>query len=131
MTLVQLAAHLVNLLFFVYAALNYGRVVRAVFKSRLSSEQKEIFGKEALVGISVAGVFVVLQTDWIVASHNEVVGASTSWLWLLFDYALAVYLSYNGDKSLYVIRSSSQKRCIYAPHHEAVPLADPRPLPKN
>lgn len=40
--------------------------------------------------ISTCFIFVVLQVDWIVNDHNDAVGDTTAYLWLVFDYLNAL-----------------------------------------
>lgn len=98
MSLSQTALHLVNLGLFLYACINYGRATRMVWRSKITPFVKEYMIKESLAGIAVALIFVVMQADWIINEYNEAVGNPTSWGWLLFDYALAMYLLWNGDR---------------------------------
>lgn len=61
--------------------------------------------KESAVGILICMLFVVLQIDWVLNSHNESVGDATSYAWLVFDYLLAMYLIWNSERIRYFAKS--------------------------
>lgn len=58
---------------------------------RLDGLKKAFLGL-LITGMSLSGIFIYLQADWVVNEHNMNVGETTSWAWLVFDYLLAVYL---------------------------------------
>ena len=79
--------------------------------------------KIALIGacsfaVMLSGLFMALQIDWMLHDRHHSVGINTSYLWLLFDYLLVIYMI-NIGQILNVIaqwsRSSGRRRSLL-PH---------------
>lgn len=92
MTNVQYTLHIVNFLLFGIALYIHARGYVEVRECRAAMVVKRLGKNVMIAGASVSSLFLLLQADWVINQYNEAVGDSTSWAWLLFDYALSVYL---------------------------------------
>ena len=93
---VQFTLHVVNALMFAVSLYIH---TRGYFEAKgcIATVIIQRLGRNLmLAGAALSALFLYLQYDWIMSSHNLAVGNSTSWAWLLFDYALATYLLING-----------------------------------
>jgi hypothetical protein len=55
----------------------------------ISNPLRKIFVLYIITSILTSVVFVSLQLDWIISNHNQLVGDTISFWWLLFDYVNA------------------------------------------
>jgi hypothetical protein len=92
MTSAQIYMHAVNLGFFICAAILWFFVLKRIFLFRFPIVFRLVGAVTAITAIILCLVFLVLQWDWIVSGHNEAVGNVTSYLWLIFDYSLAIFM---------------------------------------
>jgi hypothetical protein len=88
----QLYMHSVNIGFFVCAALLWLWVLRRIFYFNFPRTFKWTGALTALTAVILSILFIFLQWDWIVSGHNEAVGDLTSYLWLIWDYALSLFM---------------------------------------
>jgi len=93
---VQFTLHAVNLILFGVVLYIHAQGYREVLRCRASQIIKRLGKNVMLAGMAIAALFLLLQADWVLSAHNQSVGDAVSWSWLLFDYALAVYLLING-----------------------------------
>ena len=92
MSWAQLWMHIVNLSFFVMAAVLWGVVVRRVWQTEFTQAFKCVGILTGVTAVALSITFIFLQYDWIVNQHNQAVGDLTSYLWLIFDYGLSVFM---------------------------------------
>ena len=92
MEYVQFVMHTINGVMFIFALYIHVAGYREVSKCSAARLIRRIGKNTMLAGIALSCLFIFLQADWVLNSHNQAVGDGTSWSWLLFDYALAIYL---------------------------------------
>lgn len=102
----QLSLYYVNLMLFIVALAHYGKLLFKVWKMPVNSTMgrrstdiiteistfKRIGIVTSVCSIGICSTFIILQLDWIFQWHNQTVGETTSYLWLIFDYFLAFYM---------------------------------------
>jgi hypothetical protein len=88
----QIWMHVVNLFFFFSATLLWLSFVKTLYFSRVLKGFKMLGMMTGLSAVLLTTLFMFLQYDWIVSSHNEAVGDLVSYLWLVWDYILSVFM---------------------------------------
>lgn len=78
-------------LFFI-ALCQYVTVGLKIKKTKLHSSIKSITGTMCAFGSMLCISFIVMQTDWIIKNHSDNVGPYTAWGWLIYNYAMGIYL---------------------------------------
>jgi len=108
--MVMYVGHVISLLIYVAVLLTVISAAMKLNKAALYGQIKVII-PAFLVSLAVqASLFLVLQVDWITEDFNKVVGNTTAYLWLAFDYfngfallsfatALNVWLSWRDTKT--------------------------------
>lgn len=96
MDTMQLYLHILNLIIFLVAGGVHIHSYKRVTHCLAPKIVKRLGHDLMIAGMALTAFFVFLQIDWIINSRNEDVTNSVSWAWLLFDYALAVYLLVTG-----------------------------------
>lgn len=84
------------LVFFVFAVsivLNIRQIIKWWCSEYLQGTIVRTLTLATLNGsICISLIFLVLQADWVFSNHNEAVGDTTAFLWLVFDALLVIYL---------------------------------------
>jgi hypothetical protein len=84
--------HIINLWLMVAAAVLWAGVTVDLMRSKFQATFGTLGHLTAMSGVALCGLFIYLQIDWIVSEHNQAVGDFTSYLWLIWDYALSVFM---------------------------------------
>ena len=93
---VQATLHAVNIVMFCIAFYIHVLGYIEINRCRAADIIKRIGKNTMLAGIFVTSLFLFLQVDWLLQNHNQAVGGPSAWSWLLFDYALGMYLMIMG-----------------------------------
>jgi hypothetical protein len=92
MTYVQLVFHIANLFLFILAFFIWITVRKRILLLRIAPLFKGTGLAVVYSVLFLSILFVYLQIDWILSSHNEAVGDFTSYVWLLWDYFLVIFV---------------------------------------
>lgn len=96
MTGAQTWMHLVSLFFFGASILIWASVLHAALRFRFAAAYKWVGAITSVSGMVLSALFIALQLEWVVSGHNESVGNVVSYLWLVWDYCMGVFLVFLG-----------------------------------
>ena len=93
-TLSLYSGHLLTLLMFLIALIMMIRQVVKLHQCHIMVDNPERFSLFVVLysSTSLSLIFIILQIDWVMSDHNNVVGNATAFLWLFFDTCLAVFI---------------------------------------
>lgn len=116
----QLWLHIANMILFVFAGVVWASVPIVLIKKHIDPTFAKLGMLTAVFAITLVLVFILLQMDWILSEHNAAVGNLTSYLWLIWDYNLAIFLIILGMWSIVNIQlvqfKDVQSEHIYNEH---------------
>jgi hypothetical protein len=101
-------------------------VVKAFKRKDMETSLKTTVYGACSFAIMLSFVFSGMQVDWIIRNNHLAIGEDASYVWLIFDYLLVVYLLSVGQMLNVVVswsRSTGRRRepifpLIYHRHHE-------------
>jgi hypothetical protein len=84
--------YVVNILFLGVGAALWLLVLVDLCRSQLVSSFRNLGIVTALTAIFINVLYIFLQIEWMVSMHDAVLDSFIAYLWVLWDYVLAVFM---------------------------------------
>jgi hypothetical protein len=114
MSTILFAAYIMTIFLHVVSVGLYIYVVfKAIRRPDIETSLRTTIVGACSFAILLSMVFSVMQVDWVVRNNHEAVGTEASFIWLIFDYLLVVYLISVGQLFNVVVtwsRSTGRRR---------------------